>query len=292
MKSLKKLFACLFILFVTAAVSLNAAAAETNKLLAFPGAEGGGKYSPGARGILGGGGSISVYHVTNLNDSGEGSFREAVSKPGRIVVFDTSGTIELKSQVQVTNNITILGQTAPGDGVTISGGDVLVDSMENVIVRYLKVRPTDKNGGEPDGIGGRFDHNVIFDHCSTSWCVDELLTLYGGPAQGGAAVGSNLTISNTIGSESLRMSNHAKGAHGYGAIWGGTNASYIYNLLAHHDSRSPRLDRQLQKTDVNNNVIYDWGADQLGVRCGTIHQRRCAARDEQSFYCQLDRQLL
>jgi len=262
MKIFKNLTLNLFILLLAAAVPLSAAAAD-NKLPAFPGAEGGGKYSKGARGILADGGSISVYHVTNLNDSGEGSFRDAVSKPGRIVVFDLSGTIELKSQVQITSNITVLGQTAPGDGITISGGDVItVDGAKNIILRYLKIRPTDKNGGEPDGLGGRFGTNIIFDHCSVSWCVDELLTLYGGPislSSDSAPVGNHLTIQNTIGSESLRMSNHAKGAHGYGAIWGGTNASYVYNLLAHHDSRSPRLDRELQNTDVKSNIIYDWG---------------------------------
>ena len=139
---------------------------------------------------------------------------------------------------------------------------MLDDGVKNVIIRYLKVRPTDKNGGEPDGLGGRFNSNVIFDHCSVSWCVDELLTLYAGPAQSATLekpVGNQLTIQNTIGSESLRMSNHAKGAHGYGGILGGTNASYISNLFAHHDSRSPRLDRQLQKTEVSENVIFDWG---------------------------------
>lgn len=258
----KKLLICVFITLVTISVSLSAAA--ESRLLAFPGAEGGGKYSLGARGILDEGGSIEVYHVTNLADSGAGSLRDAVSKPGRIVVFDVSGAINLNSQLTIkSNNLTILGQTAPGDGVTIIGGDVITDDgIKNIIIRYLKVRPTDKNGGEPDGIGGRFGTNIIFDHVSTSWCVDELLTLYSGPvslSSDDKPVGNHLTIQNTIGSESLRMSNHVKGAHGYGAIWGGTNASYVYNLLAHHDSRSPRMDRELQVTEVSHNVIYDWG---------------------------------
>lgn len=262
MKYFKKLFVGVLIAVISISVSLSAAA--DNQLLAFPGAEGGGKYSPGARGILSSGGEIEVYHVTSLADSGTGTLRDAVSKEGRIVVFDVSGTIELRSQLLIAkDNITILGQTAPGDGVTISGGDVITnDGIKNVIVRYLKVRPTDKNSGEPDGLGGRFGTNIIFDHCSVSWCVDELLTLYGGPislSSDKSPVGSQLTIQNTIGSESLRMSNHVKGAHGYGAIWGGTNASYVLNLLAHHDSRSPRMDRELQKTEVSNNVIYDWG---------------------------------
>lgn len=247
-----------FLILIASAVSAYAVGAET---LAFPEAVGGGKYSPGARGIIDDGGEVEVYHVTNLSASGEGSFADAVSQPGRIIVFDVGGTIELTGTLTIkADNLTILGQTAPGDGITISGGNVVFDDeVKNIIIRYMRIRPTDKNGGEPDGLGGRFNTNIIIDHCSVSWCVDELLTLYAGAAEEGKTVGNHLTIQNTIGSESLRMSNHVKGAHGYGAIWGGTDASYAFNLLAHHDSRSPRLDRQLQSTDVSNNVIYDWG---------------------------------
>ncbi len=259
---MKKIIVSIVLLLFAVTATLSAAA--EGQVLAFPGAMGGGKYSPGARGILEENGTIEVYHVTNLNDSGAGSLRDGVSKAGRIIVFDVSGTIELKTQLLLKqSNITILAQTAPGDGITLSGADVTTDDgVKNIIIRYLKVRPTDKNSGEPDGLGGRFGTNIIFDHCSVSWCVDELLTLYAGPGQSATEDkpwGSNLTIQNTIGSESLRMSNHFKGAHGYGAIWGGTNSSYVYNLLAHHDSRSPRMDRQLQKTQVSGNVIYDWG---------------------------------
>ena len=129
---------------------------------------------------------------------------DAVSKEGRIIVFDVSGTIELTGTLKINkSNLTILGQTAPGDGITITGGDIVLgDNVKNVIIRYLKVRPSDKNGGEPDGIGGRFNSNIIFDHCSVSWGVDELLTLYAGSSEEGVQ-GSNLTIQNTIGSESL-----------------------------------------------------------------------------------------
>lgn len=258
---MKKIIITVLMLLVASAVGL--AVFADGSTLAFPGAEGGGKYSPGARGALPDG-ELEVYHVTRLDDSGSGSLRDAVSKSGRIVVFDISGTIELKSDINMNkDNITILGQTAPGDGVTVSGGSIVTgDGVKNIIIRYLKVRPTDKNGGEPDGIGGRYGTDIIFDHVSTSWCVDELLTLYAGPAQEAGPdkpVGNHLTIQNTIGSESLRMSNHTKGAHGYGAILGGTYASYLNNLLAHHDSRSPRLDRQLVATEFSNNVIYNWG---------------------------------
>lgn len=229
---------------------------SASNLPAFPGAEGGGKYSLGARGAS----SVSVYHVTNLNASGTGSFKDAVSKSGRIIVFDVSGTIKLTGTLTINqSNLTILGQTAPGDGITFTGGDILIgDGKENIIMRYLRVRPTDENGGEPDGIGGRWTKNVIIDHCSTSWSVDEMLTLYAGSSEN-STPGSNNTVQYTIASESLRMSNHFKGAHGYGAIFGATNSTWHHNLLAHHDSRSPRLDRELQNTDVRNNVIYNWG---------------------------------
>lgn len=255
---MKRFLVCVIVLLMS--VSAVMCAEAESSLLAFPGAEGGGKYSLGARGILESGGQVNVYHVTNLNSSGSGSFADAVSQPGRIIVFDISGTIELSRTLTInSSNLTILGQTAPGDGITISGGDIVLNKgVENIIIRYLKVRPTDKNGGEPDGIGGRYNSNVIIDHCSASWGVDELLSLYAGSSEDGTQ-GDHITMQNTIGAESLRMSNHVKGAHGYGAIWGGTSYSYLYNLLAHHDSRSPRLDRELQNTEVSNNIIYDWG---------------------------------
>lgn len=244
-----------FAFMVSAALNVSA---EGNTL-AFPGAEGGGKYSLGARGYD----SIEVYHVTNLEASGEGSFVDAVSKPGRIIVFDVGGFIEVSDDIRIKNsNLTILGQTAPGDGITIVGGSVTLDAgVHDVIIRFIKVRPTDKNGGEFDGIGGRNNKNIIFDHISTSWCVDELLTLYAGMRdyENPGGEGNHLTAQYTLASESLRMSNHIKGAHGYGAIIGGTKATYVNNLFAHHDSRSPRLDRQLEGTEVSNNIIYNWG---------------------------------
>ncbi len=232
-------------------------------IVAFPGAEGGGKYTMGARAQLENSGEISVYHVTNLNASGDGSFADAVSKPGRIVVFDVGGTIDMQGgTLKISaNNLTILGQTAPGDGITVTNGDLLFeDGVEQVILRYIRVRPTDTYGGEPDGIGGRWNNHIIVDHCSTSWSVDELLTLYAGSSESTEySPGSNITVQNTIAAESLRMSNHIKGAHGYGAIFGATYSTWYHNLLAHHDSRSPRLDRELQYTDIRNNVIYNWG---------------------------------
>ena len=227
------------------------------KIPAFPGAEGGGKYTTGARGAD----DISVYHVTNLNDSGPGSLRDAVSKSGRIIVFDVGGVIELRSTLNIkSNNITILGQTAPGDGITLVNFDAkLPDHTENQIIRYLRIRPTDVKGLEMDGLGGRWVHNIILDHCSLSWSCDELLTVYAGSLESNTDASSNISVQYCLASESMRMSNHIKGAHGYGGIIGGTDATYHHNLFAHHDSRSPRFDRNLKNTDFVNNVIYDWG---------------------------------
>lgn len=244
---------------------------DSTNLLAFPGAEGGGKYTKGARGALDKGGKVEVYHVTNLNSDGPGSFTEAISADegeayvptGRIIVFDVGGVINFPSGHKINRDyVTILGQTAPGDGVTLTGGDLQIgNARENVIIRYLRVRPTNSAGAEVDGMGGQWNKDVIIDHCSTSWCVDEGLTLYAGNVENsnGYEQGQRLTVQNTITSESLRMSGHFKGAHGYGAIIGGTNATYYRNLFAHHDSRSPRLDRILQKTDFRNNIVYNWG---------------------------------
>ncbi len=255
MKLKKILTALISLSMLTGTIIFPPSTGAADKLPAFPGAEGGGKYTTGARGSS----SQTVYHVTNLNDSGAGSLRDAVSKSGRIIVFDVGGAINLTSQLQLSKpNITILGQTAPGDGITVTGNDVLINA-DNIIIRYIRVRPTDSQGGEPDGMGGRWVHNIVFDHCSLSWSVDETLTLYAGSLEDGTNVSSNITVQYCLTSESMRMSNHFKGAHGYGGIVGGTNATYSHNLFAHHDSRSPRFDRNLKSTDFVNNVIYDWG---------------------------------
>lgn len=261
MKKLKRLAAGIILAAMTASCFQNVIMAEdtSDKILAFSDAEGGGKYSTGARGAS----NPEVYHVTNLNDSGEGSLRDALSQEGRYIVFDIDGTIELQSSLSIPSNTTIWGQTAPGEGITVTGYDIQTkNGAHDIIVRYLKVRPTDETGNEPDGLGGRFNTNVIFDHCSVSWSVDELITLYAGSYESVSDTsphGNHLTVQNTLASESLRMSSHLKGAHGYGGIMGGDIASYHHNLLAHHDSRSPRLDREMDGTEVINNVIYDWG---------------------------------
>ena len=230
-----------------------------SKVRAFPGAEGGGMYTTGGRGG-------EVYHVTNLNDSGAGSFREAVNKSGaRTIVFDVAGTIHLKSNLRIKNgNLTIAGQTAPGDGICIAGGTVQLDA-DNLIIRYIRFRLGDQNDNLSDGSDacwGRYHSNIIIDHCSLSWSIDEVGSFY---------ANRNFTLQWSMLTEALKASVHGKGNHGYGGIWGGNNASFHHNMLAHNDSRNARIDHpnvydsylttHRGNVDYRNNLIYNWGGN-------------------------------
>lgn len=212
--------------------------------LAFPGAEGYGKYAKGGRGG-------AVYEVTNLNDGGAASLRAAVEASGpRTVVFRVSGTIELKSPLKISNPyITIAGQTAPGDGICIKNYPVDIEA-DHVIIRYLRVRLGDESGEDDDAVSSRFTKHIILDHISASWSVDETLSIYHC---------DSITVQWCIISESLFRSNHIKGSHGFGGIWGSNHGSYHHNLLAHHASRNPRMASGSGYTDYRNNVIYNWG---------------------------------
>ena len=227
-----------------------AGVAQAQQLPAFPGAEGFGRYTTGGRGG-------EVYHVTTLDDNEtKGTLRHALMQEGkRTIVFDVAGTIFLKKPLRIVNgDLTIAGQTAPGGGICIAGNQFSLNA-DNTIMRYVRVRVGNEQGGGPDGIGGTDFHRMIIDHCSVSWSVDECCSVYGG---------EDFTVQWCIFSEPLRFGGHQKGgSHGDGAIFGGARASYHHNLLAHGESRMPRLGprpgtQTREHVDVRNNVIYNW----------------------------------
>ncbi|MFG6685129.1 polysaccharide lyase [Mariniflexile sp. HNIBRBA6329] len=219
---------------------------------AFPGAWGGGMFTTGGRGG-------KVMAVTNLNDSGEGSLRAALEAKGpRIVVFRVAGTIKTESDLNINHpDITIAGQSAPGDGICIAGTFNI--NTHNVIVRHIRVRRGVPIGGQgDDNIGGNPDHHIIIDHCSTSWGMDENISLYRHmrPSLDGSTEikdpAQNITIQWTISSEAL----DAKG-HAFGGTWGGNPSTFHHNLFACNTARNPSIGMS-GDFDFRNNVIYNW----------------------------------
>ncbi|HTN19023.1 MAG TPA: hypothetical protein VL125_01035 [Pelobium sp.] len=237
-------------------------ASKDEKPIAFPGAEGFGKYTTGGRGG-------KIYIVSNLEDDGEGSLRKAVvSNSPRMIVFAVSGTIHLKSKLNIKGNVTIAGQTAPGDGICLADYPVSL-AGDNIIIRFLRFRMGDRyqNKGQIDGAGsddalsGSGRKNIIIDHCSISWSTDEVCSIY---------KGDSTTLQWNLMSEPLNYSYHFETGdknfenHGYGGIWGGQHLTAHHNLFAHCNSRNPRfngarLGASEEFVDFRNNVIYDWG---------------------------------
>ena len=218
-------------IFTTMAAALMSAAALA-QTPAFPGAEGHGRYVTGGRGG-------KVVHVTNLNDSGTGSFREAVKTGKRIIVFDVAGVIALKSDLKIGDNITILGQTAPSPGITLRY--YTVQPGNNNIIRFLRIRRGEEKNIN-DGADASWQRNktgIIFDHCSFSWSIDEVASFYDN---------NNFTMQWCTVAESLTNPGHSKGAHGYGGIWGGKLASFHHNFVGHLMNRGPRF----------NGARYGW----------------------------------
>ena len=229
---------------------------------AFPGAEGHGRYTTGGRGG-------KVIHVTNLNDDGNGSLRWALSQSGaKTIVFDVSGYIDLKSQLNVSSNTTIAGQTAPGDGITLRYYTLYFGKCDNVIVRFIRSRRSqvkDVNDGA-DATWGRNRKNIILDHCSFSWSIDEVASFYDN---------LNFTMQWCNITEGLNAG-HNKENHSYGGIWGGKDASFHHNFIAHVQNRAPRFNGarydwdgydktlyensiQAERVDFRNCVMYNWG---------------------------------
>lgn len=233
--------------------------------IAFPGAEGYGKYATGGRGG-------KVFIISNLNDKGAGSFREAAeAKEKRIIVFSVSGTIHLETKLSIKGDVTIAGQTAPGDGICLADNSVSIGG-DNIIVRYIRFRMGDKyqkggmvdgNGGD-DAFGGTRRKNIIIDHCSLSWSTDEVFSVY---------AGDSTTLQWNLISEPLNYSYHFETGdkdyehHGYGAIWGGLHMTAHHNLFAHCNSRNPRFNgirhTPTEFVDYRNNLIYDWGGNTI-----------------------------
>lgn len=223
--------------------------------LAFPGAEGYGRFARGGRGGR-------VMKVTNLDDSGPGSLRAAVEAEGpRTVIFDVSGRIVLEDRLVIRNGqLTIAGQSAPGIGICISNFNLGGLGADDLLIRYVRVRPGDTSGKTLDGMGlAGCDHSIV-DHCSISWTQDESFSSRGA---------GNITLQRTLISEALNIAGHKKyeqgKSHGFAASIGGDIGSFHHNLLAHCAGRNWSLaggvdqaTRHQGVLDIRNNVVYNW----------------------------------
>ena len=211
----------------------------SSQQLAFPGAQGWGRFATGARN----GGS--VYHVTNLNDSGTGSLRDAVSQPNRIVVFDVAGVIRINSRIIFSKNLYVAGQTAPGEGVTVYGDGVSFSGADNIIVRYMRFRMGAVGSKDRDAGGIANGQNMIFDHCSFSWGQDENFSV-NWDNKGTAP--KNITLMNSIVGQGLMT-------HSAGGLMQGENISLYRILLVDNSTRNFKVKGVNQYA---NNIVYNW----------------------------------
>ena len=242
----------LLLLLCLLPLSACSSAVHSEQVLAFPQALGYGKYTVGGRG----GRIIVVDSLADSEKAEPGTLRYAVKAKGpRIVVFNVSGVIHLVKPLEIKHDfITIAGQTSPG-GIVISGSETQIDANQ-VIIRYLRFRPGAEHD-QGDAVTAKGRQHIIIDHCSLSWANDEVASFYNN---------RDFTLQYSIISESLNKAGHKKGSHGYGGIWGGQRASFVFNVLAHHTSRNPRINGYRLKpnypapelVDIRNNVIYNW----------------------------------
>jgi pectate lyase len=261
-KHIGSLFGLVILIALLCSGPANTARAD-KEIPAFPGAEGFGATTPGGRGG-------KVLLVTNLNDDGPGSFRAACETEGpRIVIFRVSGLITLTKKLVVKNPyLTIAGQMAPGDGICLRNYTFVI-ATHDVVVRYLRSRLGDLSSQEDDSItlvaGAK---NVVIDHCSATWSIDEALSLAGDV--------SNVTVQWCLIAEGLNHSKHSKGPHGYGSLSRANGpVTWHHNLWAHNDARNPRLGDNYGRPpfptfDVRNNVIYDYGEIASGLTQGVL----------------------
>ena len=254
-------------LFIIGAMLFSDAAAQTP---AFPGAEGHGRYVTGGRGG-------TVIHVTNLNDSGTGSFRSAVSgNSKKVIVFDVGGVIALTRDLKIGNNTTILGQTAPAPGITLRYFTVQPGS--NNVIRFIRCRRgQEKNVNDgADAIWQRNLTGIMLDHCSFSWSIDEVASFYDN---------NNFTMQWCTLGESLCDAGHGKGAHGYGGIWGGKLASFHHNLILHVANRSPRFNgARYDWTGYTSNQLYKQYNWENAVQAENVDFRNCVIYNTNGCY--------
>ena len=224
----------LHFLFTMLAISVSMSAQQ----LAFPGAQGWGRYASGGR-------TGTVYHVTNLNDSGSGSLRDAVSQPNRIVVFDVAGVIRINSRISFAKNLYVAGQTAPGEGITVYGDGVTFSGSDNIIVRYMRFRMGAVGTKDKDAGGIANGQNMIFDHCSFSWGQDENFSI-NWDNKGTAP--QNITLMNSIVGQGLMT-------HSAGGLMQGDNITLYRILLVDNSTRNFKVKGINQYV---NNIVYNW----------------------------------